>query len=213
MKHGILSRSLILGSALMLAALDPVIAGKGKGNGEEPLELLINFDIVGTPVGPGLFEINGPGYASITTSDGEILDGKHPGLKVAELSGAQIQFQGAFTDPIVSFTCLPGSCTITLDDGSVLQSDDRVPLDGRFVSAQVWGLVPNSELEAGLFPQRILGCGGLQGVSGPKQGMVGSICFNGVFNVPSDLGTNPAAVLTGGSKCTIVLHHPVFPPM
>ena len=75
MKHGILSRSLILGSALMLAALDPVIAGKGKGNGEEPLELLINFDIVGTPVGPGLFEINGLGGGLASKSLAQRLGG------------------------------------------------------------------------------------------------------------------------------------------
>ena len=59
-------------------------------------------------------------------------------------------------------------------------------------------------------PLRILGCGGLKEISnvGDYAGMVGSICFNGVFNVP-DFQTNFS--LTGGSNCTITLHTPVVP--
>ena len=209
-------------SALGLASTQAVYAeDNGVGNQVEPIELLIKFDIVGTPGQTNdmppvpYFEISGPGYATITTSSGEILDNRVPGLELAQLSGGRITLLGdPNTQPVVDFTCLPDSCNITLDDGSMLVADNRVPLDGRLVTAGVWGFVDNGNLDfnpPGVFPQRILGCGGLVGIAGPLEGTVGSICFNGVFNIPGDLGMNPNAILTGSSNCTITLHHPVIP--
>lgn len=177
---------------------------------EEPIELLIKFDISGNPsnTNPGAFTIGGPGYSTITTSTGAILDNKIPGLKRAVLSGAEIQFQGMLTDPVVNFTCLQNSCRIEFNDGSVLTSDsDNLPLNGRL--AGVYGPVANSNFSPPtIVPIRILGCGGLKGIEGPMKGMVGSICFNGVFNVP-DFQTN--FTLTGSSNCTIVMHTPIVP--
>lgn len=199
----------IMRSSLIVAILlvMPTLAAAEKAN-QEPTELLIKFDITGTPstMNPGAFIIGGPGYATITTSSGEILDNKIPGLKRATLSGAEIQFQGMLTDPVVNFTCLQDSCRIKFNDGSVLTSDSvNLPLDGRL--AGVYGPVKNSDFNS-TTPLRILGCGGLKGIAGPMKGMVGSICFNGVFNVP-DFQTN--FTLTGGSNCTIVMHKPIVP--
>ena len=39
--------------------------------------------------------------------------------------------------------------------------------------------------------------------------MVGSVCFNGIFNVD----TNNPMNLTGASKCTITMHTPINPAM
>jgi len=39
--------------------------------------------------------------------------------------------------------------------------------------------------------------------------MVGSICFNGVFNFDISDPTKIPATLTGSSSCTIVLHTPM----
>jgi len=182
----------------------------GVAENQEPVELLIKFDITGVPsqINPGAFTIAGPGYAAITTSTGAILDSKIPGLKRAELSGAEIQFQGNLTDPVVNFTCLQSSCRITLDDGSILVSDSgNLPLEGRL--AGIYGPVVNDKFDPpATTPLRILGCGGLKGIAGPMNGMVGSICFNGVFNVP-DFQANYS--LTGGSNCTIVMHTPIVP--
>jgi hypothetical protein len=56
----------------------------------------------------------------------------------------------------------------------------------------------------------MMGCAGLQETAGKGKlaGMVGSICFNGVFNF--DLSNPPAslAAITGSSNCTITLHTP-----
>ncbi len=181
------------------------VAGNGVGNAQEPSEYLLKFDIVGQPTGTGSFIINGPGYAAITTSTGAVLDNKNPGLMHAKLSGAEIAFQGYLTDPVVNFTCVADSCRIEFDDGSVLTSDsENLPLQGRV--ARVYGPVQNENLTASSTPLRILGCGGLKGIAGPMNGMVGSICFNGTFNVP-DFQTNFS--LTGGSNCTIVMHKPI----
>jgi len=62
-------------------------------------------------------------------------------------------------------------------------------------------------------PQRLPGGGGLKSVSGPLAGSVGSICSNGVFNVPGEPVINPGAMLTGGSNCTITLPHAFLPPV
>jgi len=195
----------------LMSALSPVWAAGVGGQQNEPVELLIKFDVVGQPTGPGLFTIGGPGYATITTNTGAILDNKVPGLKVATLSNAQIQLTDDLNDPdgVVNFTCNPGSCNITLDDGSVLVSDGNLPLSGRM--PMMYGTMKNDD---GELPVRILGCGGLNGIAGPMQGMVGSICFNGVFNVQDFFNGSTTPSLTGGSNCTIVMHTPLpFPGM
>lgn len=202
---------LVIGAVAVFGFSSTVYA-VGAGNGEEPVEMLVKFEIEGVPsqINPGAFTIGGPGYAAITISTGEILDTVAPGLEIATLSGAEIMFTGMLNDyPAVNFTCLPNSCTITFEDGSVLQSDDEIPLDGRLVTK--WGPVANSDLNATTTPMRILGCGGLREVAGKGKlaGMVGSICFNGVFNVP-DFQTN--FTLTGGSNCTITMHKPMQMP-
>jgi hypothetical protein len=199
-------------TGLLSAGLTIAATAAGNAEREQPLEYLVKFDIVGEPSQslPGAFVINGPGYATVTTSSGEILDDIVPGLRIAQLSGATIQFAGDLrTDPVISFTCVASSCTIEIGD-STLTSNAGVPLDGRVVP--MWGPVINSHFnpDGSSTPIRILGCGGLKDVSGRGQfaNMVGSICFNGVFNVP-DFQTNFA--LTGGSNCTITMHSPVVP--
>ena len=195
-------------SALGLASTQAVYAGdNGVGNQQEPVELLVKFIITGSPNPDGSFTIGGPGYATITTSAGAILDNIVPGLEIAELSDAEIMFEGQLNKPIVPFTCKSGTCNITIG-GSTFTSDAGVPLDGRL--AALWGPVINSDFNGSSTPLRILGCGGLKEISGMGDyaGMVGSICFNGVFNVP-DFETN--FTLTGGSNCTITLHTPIVP--
>jgi len=197
----------LLFSAVFWGISSAAIADNGVGNASSPTELLIKFDISGSPsmANAGAFTIGGPGYATITTSSGAILDNKNPGLQTATLEGAEIQLLGAPTDPVVNFTCLSDSCRITLQDGSVLTSDPtNLPLQGRL--ANVYGTMDNDE---GHIPVRILGCGGLNGIAGPMQGWVGSICFNGTFNIEKfQLGE-----LTGGSNCTITMHDPKPFPM
>jgi len=180
--------------------------------GEEPIETIVKFKIEGQPsqANPNIFIINGPGYAPVVTADGSILDTVVPGLQIANLSGAEITFTSELNQPVVEFTCLESSCTITFNDGSVLQSDPTVPLMGRLVTK--WGPIANSDLNLpSVAPMRILGCGGIREVAhtGRFSDMVGSICFNGVFNVP-DFQTN--FTLTGGSNCTITMHTPMNLP-
>ena len=197
----------------------------------EPIDYLIKFDITGnftgvTPYGSPIFTIAGPGYSTINTSSGEVLDSKIPGLKRASLSNAQITFvQSQAGDPayVSRFTCLTsnGGCRIELQDGSVLVADPEIGLDGRLVGGtdqagnpSPWGFVANDKFDPqmGIFPQRILGCGGLKGIAGPLNGTVGAICFNGTFNVPvGPTGIDVNRPLTGGSNCTISMHHPAFP--
>jgi hypothetical protein len=197
----------------------------------EPIVYLIKFDITGNysgaPYGSPVFTIAGPGYSTVNTRSGEILDIKLPWRQVASLSNAQITFvlphEG---DPayVSRFTCLTanGGCRVELKDGSVLVADPEVSLDGRLVGGMdpttgmpsPWGFVANDKYDpaTGIFPQRILGCGGLRGVEGPLTGTVGSICFNGTFNVPvTPTGIDISRPLTGGSNCTIALHHPTIP--
>jgi hypothetical protein len=200
--------------ALLLGTLTGALVGNAwaTGNQHEPVELLVKFKVSGQLTGftsqnTPVYTVSGPGYAGITTSSAEVLDLTPPGLEVAQLSGAQITFTGAPTDPIVPFTCLPGSCTLTFKDGSVLVSDAGVPLQGRAIN--MWGPVvqsPDFDPANGIMPIRILGCGGLKEVAGKGKlaGMVGSICFNGSLN----FNTNNPTVLTGGSNCTITMHTP-----
>ena len=103
----------------------------------EPVELLVEFKISGiptgmTPAGEGIYTIGGPGYAPEKIfKSGEISDTISPERQVAVLEGAQITFAGAPSDPIVRFGCVPGSCKMTFKDGSVLESDAGVALEGR----------------------------------------------------------------------------------
>lgn len=182
----------------------------------EPVEFLIDFKVTGnfagfTETGIPFYTMGGPGYAPKEIfASGEVSDAIEEDQPIAHLSGAQIVFSGAPTDPIVNFTCLPGSCNILLKDGARLVSNAGVDLQGRALN--MWGPVINSpdyKPAQGLIPIRIFGCGGLKEVDGKGRvaNMVGSICFNGdmVFN------QNDQSVLTGSSKCTIALHTPADP--
>ncbi len=182
----------------------------------EPVELLIDYQISGqftgvTGQGQPVYTIGGPGFAPwYIFRSGEIIDITLPWREVAVLEGAEITFGGQPNDPVLNFTCLPGSCTMTFDDGSVLESDAGVPLQGRAIN--MWGPVVNSpdfDPVAGIAPIRIMGCGGLKEVAnkGRLAGMVGSICFNGVLN----FNQNNPLELTGASKCTITMHTPADP--
>lgn len=195
---------------------------------------LVNTDATtGAVLQPPTFTINGPGFAPIVRFSGEILDYKSRFLKRATLRGAQIQFELAQAgDPayVSRFTCLTDDgegCRIEFNDGSVLVADADIQLDGRLITGIIppaapdamptdspWGFVPNNSFDpaTGVLPQRILGCGGLRGhdtEGGRFAGMVGSICFNGTFNVPTNnQGIDFSRPLTGGSNCTITMHHP-----
>lgn len=182
----------------------------------EPLEYLIDFKISGnltgqTAEGLPIFTINGPGFAPLwIAGTGEISDYTPKWRKTAELSNGQITFSGDPTDPVIRFTCLTGSCNIHLKDGGVLTSDAGVPLEGRAIN--MWGPViksPAFDPINGIIPIRILGCGGLKEIAGKGKsaGMVGSICFNGALN----FNQADPTVLTGESKCTIVMHTPADP--
>jgi hypothetical protein len=201
--------SKIIASGFLVMGIILPASVMSAGNQEEPFVYLVKYDITGSPNQDGSFTIGGPGYSTITTSSGEVLDNIVPGLEVSQLTGAEIVFSGALTDPVIPFTCRTGTCNITLG-GSIFTSDAGVPLDGRVVP--MWGPVINSNFnpDGSSTPVRILGCGGLKEISneGDFAGMVGSICFNGVFNLP-DFQTNFS--LSGGSDCTITLHTPVVP--
>lgn len=193
-----------------------VVADEGKRREQvEPIELLINFQVAGqfsgftVTEGLPVYTIGGPGYApGKIFKNGEISDKIKTKRQVTELTGAQITFTGMQTDPVLRFTCLPGSCNMAFADGSVLTSDAGVSLEGRAIN--MWGPIVNSpdfDPQNGIYPIRILGCGGLKEVAGKGRyaGMVGSICFNGQLN----FNQNNQMVLTGSSKCTIALHTPM----
>jgi len=178
----------------------------------EPVEYLIDFKISGQFTSATKTEItytiNGPGFAPLWIyGTGEIMDKNFSWRKTADLSGGQIVFSGNPMAPIVEFTCIPGSCTLTMKDGAVLTSDAGVPLDGRAIN--MWGPViqsPDFDPVNGIIPIRIMGCGGLKEIAGKGKaaGMVGSICFNGALN----FNQNDSSQLTGSSKCTITMHTP-----
>jgi len=203
--------------ALLVGFNQWVMADDHKNAQVEPIELLINFKIAGNFTGQtadgAIYTIGGPGYAPRKIfKNAEISDEVKAKRQVATLEGAQITFSGSPTDPIVRFSCVPGSCNMTFKDGSVLTSDAGVSLEGRAIN--LWGPIVNSpdfDPVNGVMPIRILGCGGLKG-SGPNgryAGMVGSICFNGQLN----FNMQNQMVLTGSSKCTIALHTPADPSM
>lgn len=206
--------------AVFMLALVPTafVHADDKERQFEPIELLINFQITGeltgaTYLGAPIYTIGGPGYApSRIFKSGEISDSIKDKRKVVELQNAQITFSGMPTDPVLAFTCLPDSCSLNFKDGSVLQSNAGVDLQGR--AANLWGPViknPSFNPVAGIYPTRIMGCGGLKEVAGKGRyaGMVGSICFNGVLN----FNQFDQSKLTGNSKCTITLHTPMNPDM
>lgn len=183
---------------------------------EEPITLLVNYQVASsgfgfTSTGVPYYTVGGPGYApAFIYPNGEVTNQIDPRRQVATLEGAQITFSGQATDPIVRFTCIPGSCKMTFKDGSVLVSNAGVQLEGRAIN--MWGPVyrsPSFDPANGIIPIRILGCGGLKEVAGKGRlaGMVGSVCFNGVFNY----NTNDMTKLTGASKCTITMHTPLDP--
>ena len=205
----ILATSLIAGN-VAFADSDDVPAQQ-----DEPITLLVNYQIQGTlngitPTGP-VYTVGGPGYRPAHIfPNGEIDNRIDPESQVATLQGAQITFNGAPTDPIVNFTCLAGSCQMTFKDGSVLTSNAGVDLHGRAIN--MWGPVyksPDFDPVKGIYPIRILGCGGLKEIAGKGRlaNMVGSICFNGVLNFNQSDPTS----LTGSSKCTITMHTPIDP--
>lgn len=182
----------------------------------EPVELLVDFKMAGnftgfTDQGVPFYTLGGPGYAPKKIfKNGEISDKIKQERQITMLEGAKITFAGAATDPIVRFTCLPGSCKMTFNDGSVLVSNAGVELEGRAIN--FWGPVvnsPNFDPLNGIIPIRIMGCGGLKEVAGKGRlaGMVGSICFNGTL----DFNQFDQTVLTGSSKCTLTLHTPANP--
>lgn len=206
--------SLLLSSAL---AILPAYADSLKKQ-VEPVELLVNFQMSGnfsgiSSGGLPIYTLSGPGYVPEKIFDnGETSDQIIPERQVAVLEGAQITFNGAPTDAIVRFTCLPGSCTMKFKDGSMLVSNAGVELEGRAIN--LWGPViksPNFDPINGIIPIRILGCGGLKETAGKGRltGMVGSICFNGVLN----FNQYDQTVLTGSSKCTLTLYTPANPGM
>lgn len=215
MKSNIVKTSLP-GMLLLLAIISmPVIADEKKKQ-VEPVELLVDFKIKGnftsfTELGMPIYTIGGPGYAPKKIfRNGEISDQIKPKRQVTVLEGAQITFAGQPTDAVVRFSCLPGSCRMTFNDGSVLVSDAGVALEGRAIN--FWGPViksPSFDPVNKIIPIRILGCGGLKEIAGKGRlaGMVGSICFNGILN----FNQIDQTVLTGSSKCTLSLHTPMNP--
>jgi hypothetical protein len=206
----------VLGSLLLSIILPLQANAHGLKKQVEPVELLIDFKITGnltgfTDQGIPFYTIGGPGYApNKIFKSGEISDTIKDERKVTVLEGAQITFTGEQNAPIVRFTCLPGSCKMSFNDGSVLMSNAGVELEGRAIN--FWGPViksPNYDPVNGIIPIRIMGCGGLKEVAGKGRlaSMVGSICFNGILN----FNKFDQTVLTGSSKCTLTLHTPMDP--
>jgi len=217
-KEKIVKAGQLLCLAVILSIFRPGLADDDAEQQVEPVELLINFQISGhfdgfTELGIPYYSIGGPGYAPEKIfTNGEISDVIDKERKVTQLNGAKIVFSGTPSDPIVRFTCLPGSCNMIFKDGSVLESNAGVELEGRAIN--MWGPVINSpkfDPANGIIPIRIMGCGGLKEVAGKGRvaNMVGSICFNGVLN----FNQNDQTLLTGASKCTITMHTVVSPAM
>jgi len=207
---------LLIGVAIITISENLAMADDSLKEQVEPVELLIDFKVTGnfgglTDQGIPFYNMGGPGYAPTEIfSSGEVSDVIDPERKVAQLENAQITFSGDPIDPVVNFTCLPGSCRLTFKDGAELVSNAGVELQGRAIN--MWGPVVNSpNFTAGIMPVRIMGCGGLKEVAGKGRiaNMVGSICFNGVLN----FNQNNQMVLTGSSKCSLTLHTPMNPAM
>lgn len=142
-----LKKILLLLVLLPLAWSSQVLAKRFQN---EPVELLVDFKITGqftgvTAEGFPIYTIGGPGFAPWHIfRSGEIVDPVFPWRKVVDLVGAEVTFAGNLNppDPVINFTCLPGSCSMIFKNGSVLQSDAGVPLAGR--APFMWGPVINS---------------------------------------------------------------------
>ena len=214
MEHRIITTTLAATLAFALLGSTAAVAHDKHPPQTEPVTLLVNFQIAGAvdPTSGAYYTISGPGYAPPAIyPNGEVADATPPGRQIAQLDGAKITFSDLPTADIVHFTCLPGSCSLKFKDGSELQSNAGVDLEGRAIN--LWGPVVNSpdfDPANGIYPIRILGCGGLHEVAGKGRlaGMVGSICFNGVLN----FNHFDPSTLTGSSKCTIPMHTPMAPP-
>ena len=186
----------------------------------DPVELLIHFQATGQFIAfnPTSYEtsylISAKGIAPEVKDDGSIRAHDFEDHKNVIIEGAKITF-GPFDPmsppPIVNFGC--EGCTLTFPDGSVLESDTNVPLNGR--AFFLYGPVAPDPTQA-IATIRMAGCAGLRETAnmGRYAGKVGSICFNGVFDFDVSDPTTIPATLTGSSNCTIVLHTPVtaLPP-
>ncbi|MFV2054898.1 MAG: hypothetical protein ACC707_00460 [Thiohalomonadales bacterium] len=178
----------------------------------DTVDFLIKFVAKGKAVGfdPQTGEsdylINATGYLP-EINDGGIVNKKLSNdTPIAQLENAIIRFEYfdfSAPPPVVKFTCL--GCTIRLPDGTVLESDPEIALNGRALFS--YGPVNTGMAYTTI---RMMGCAGLKETRGQGSyaNMVGSICFNGVFNF--DLSDPPMSLasITGLSNCTISLHTP-----
>jgi hypothetical protein len=182
----------------------------------DPVNLLYDFQATGTlmgydqATGKFTYAISAEGRAPRVKENGLIRPPEtedRDGYKVS-LSGAQITFDAydpANPPAVIQFTC--AGCTLKFPDGSVLTSDEFVPLEGRALF--LYGPVAPDPTKP-IASIRMMGCAGLREINGTGRlaNKVGSICFNGEFNFDvSDPNTLPAT-LTGQSNCTIVMHTP-----
>jgi hypothetical protein len=178
----------------------------------DPVNLLYNFQASGQFTSAGAngstYTINAVGRAPRISSNGIIATPRSEeddGYTVV-LTNAAITFDNfdPKKDPIVNFSC--HGCKLTFPDGSILESDPHVPLEGRALF--LYGPVAPNPLTPNLMTIRMAGCSGLRetAIKGKLAGKVGSICFNGSFNF--DMAN--MSVITGESNCTIVTHTPVM---
>ncbi len=180
----------------------------------EPIELLIKFQADGIAAGVDPttgainYDLTAAGYVPSITANALI--SKTIGVEsIVQIENTTISFEPfdfAAPPPIVNFTC--DQCVLNFNNGSVFQSNPDVPLTGRSMFS--FGPVAFDPSNPTLLTIRMMGCAGLQETTGTGTyaGMVGSICFNGVFNF--DVSDPPAslATITGSSNCTITLHTP-----
>ena len=176
------------------------------------VDFLIKFVAKGGSVGfdPQTGEsdylINADGYLPEINDEGIVNKKLSNETPIAHIENAIIRFDYFdFSAPpaTVKFTCL--GCTLRFPDGTVLESDPEIELVGRALFA--YGPVNTGKAHTTI---RMMGCAGLKETSGqgPYANMVGSICFNGVFDF--DLSDPPMSLasITGLSNCTVSLHTP-----
>ena len=206
-------------TALVTAAiafhLSPAAADNDKPVAD-PVTLLVKFHANGTfagmdpQTGQMSYLISAKGYVPRITDDAVVVGRPHQHRPIAKLTGAKITFDYFdFTAPpaTVNFTC--EGCKLTFRDGSVLQSDSKVPLQGRALF--VYGPVNFDPANPTAQTIRMAGCAGLHETAGKGSlaGKVGSICFNGVFNFDMSNPMTSLQTITGASDCTITMHTPV----
>lgn len=184
----------------------------------DPVNLLYAFQASGQfmgfdqETGKFTYVIDGEGRAPRVKGNGLVVssqDVDDDDYKVT-LSGAEITFDSfdpTMPPPIVKFSCK--NCKLTFPDGSMLVSDEFVPLEGRALF--LYGPVAPDPAKP-ILSIRMMGCSGLQEATGTGRlaNKVGSICFNGEFNFDVSDPNNLPATLTGQSNCTIVMHTPKF---